>query len=240
MTRSNCHLVVFAKAPALGRVKNRLARGVGAAAALTFYRRALATVLRRLARDARWRTVLVVTPDEAARRRRLWPVSLICSGQGAGDLGQRMGRVFRRAPKGRLVIIGADIPDITAAHIAKAFKALGTADAVFGPALDGGYWLVGAKGAARRGALFAAVRWSSEHALADSLANLKGRRVALLDTLDDIDDRRAYDAFMRRGGFAGNGSGRTNPNVGGNRERDRPHAALERDRSAKRRRNRQP
>jgi len=185
------HLVVFARAPALGRVKSRLAAGIGASAALAFYRRTLATLLRRVGKDARWHTVLAVTPDRATGKR-LWPMPLPRRPQGGGDLGARMGRVFRTLPPGPVVIVGADIPEITAAHIQRAFRALGQADAVFGPARDGGYWLVGLRRGPALPGIFDDVRWSTKHALADTLANLNGRRVALVDTLDDIDDATAY------------------------------------------------
>ncbi|WP_425283593.1 DUF2064 domain-containing protein [Methyloceanibacter stevinii] len=48
-------------------------------------------------------------------------------------------------PPGPVVLVGSDIPRISRAHIAEAFRLLGNADAVFGPAQDGGYWLVGFK-----------------------------------------------------------------------------------------------
>jgi uncharacterized protein len=194
-------LVVFARAPALGRVKSRLARGIGAPAALVFYRQALRRLLRRVADDRRWRTVLVVTPDTASGNVRLWPSRVARAAQGGGDLGQRMARSFRAMPKGAVVIVGADIPEISAGRIARAFAALGSADIVFGPARDGGYWLIGARGAARHAAMFADVRWSTKHALADTRANLNGWKVAAIDTLDDIDDAAAYRRFLRRGGF---------------------------------------
>ena len=106
--------------------------------------------------------------------------------QGRGDIGARMHRAFRAFPRGRVVIIGSDIPDANAADIAAAFRALGAADAVFGPAADGGYWLVGVT--PRRPAHpFANARWSTEHALADTLRNFAHRRVVLLRTLHDVD-----------------------------------------------------
>jgi rSAM/selenodomain-associated transferase 1 len=194
-------LVIFAKAPALGRVKSRLARGIGQAAALAFYRQALRQLVGRVADDRRWHTVLAVAPDSAIHDGRLWSSRVSRTGQGAGDLGDRMARAFRIMPKGAVVIVGADIPEIGADHIASAFRALGDADFVFGPARDGGYWLIGAKGAARAADMFAQVRWSTKHALADTRANLKARRVALIETLDDVDDVAAYRRFLRRGGF---------------------------------------
>jgi rSAM/selenodomain-associated transferase 1 len=196
MTRRT--LVIFAKAPALGRVKGRLARGIGQAAALAFYRQTLATVARRLAADPRWQTVLAVTPDRAVRSGRRWPQPLARRAQGDGDLGARMARAFRDLPKGPVVIVGADIPEIEPAHVARAFAALGAADVVFGPARDGGYWLIGAKGAARAANMFAHVRWSTRHALGDTRANLNGRRIALVDELDDIDDMRSLERWLRR------------------------------------------
>jgi rSAM/selenodomain-associated transferase 1 len=194
-------LVIFARAPTLGRVKSRLARGIGPAAALTFYRGALCRLVRRVADDSRWRTILAAAPDAAARRRRLWPSPVRRAAQGSGDLGARMARVFRIMPKGAVVIVGADIPDIRASRIADAFAALGTADVVFGPARDGGYWLIGAKGAARRASMFRNVRWSTEHAFADTRANLARWKVAAVETLDDVDDEEAYRRFVERGGF---------------------------------------
>jgi rSAM/selenodomain-associated transferase 1 len=197
MTRT---LVIFAKAPALGRVKTRLARGIGDMAALAFYRAVLRQLLRRVAGDRRWHTVLAVAPDTATIQRRRWPSRVQCMAQGGGDLGARMGRAFRKGPKGAVVIVGADIPDIRAVHIAKAFAALGTADVVFGPARDGGYWLIGARGVARRADMFRNVRWSTAHALADTRANLTRWKVATIDTLDDIDDEDAYRRLVGRAG----------------------------------------
>lgn len=191
------HLVVFAKAPALGRVKSRLAAGIGASAALAFYRSTLAALLRRVGRDRRWRTVLAVTPDRSANAR-VWPAHLPRRPQGRGDLGVRMGRVFRVWERGPAIIIGADIPDITPAHIAQAFRALAGADAVFGPARDGGYWLVGLRRGPKPPDIFKNVRWSTKHTLSDTLANLKGRRVVQIDTLEDIDDVAAYRRWRNR------------------------------------------
>jgi glycosyltransferase A (GT-A) superfamily protein (DUF2064 family) len=59
------HLVIFARAPQLGRVKRRLADGIGAMAATRFYRAILADEISRLANDRRWTTWLFVTPDDA-------------------------------------------------------------------------------------------------------------------------------------------------------------------------------
>ncbi|PWC38663.1 TIGR04282 family arsenosugar biosynthesis glycosyltransferase [Azospirillum sp. TSO22-1] len=195
------HLVVFAREPRLGRVKSRLARGIGALEALRFYRRTLEGLLRRVGRDPRWRVWLAVTPDRAARSR-VWPRGTQVVPQGGGDLGARMARPLRRLPPGPALIVGSDIPDADATRIAAAFRALGRAAFVFGPAADGGYWLVGAarRGAVPRG-LFRHVRWSSEHALADTLAGVPhAAKVAFVDTLDDIDDAGGWRRWRARQG----------------------------------------
>jgi len=179
-------LIIMLKLPQPGRVKTRLARDLGTVGAAWWFRHQSTRLIHRL-RDPRWKIVLAVTPDNAVSAR-LWPADLPRIPQGRGDLGQRMARMLRDVSPGPTCLIGADIPDITRAHIARAFSALGDHDAAFGPALDGGYWLVGLKHPQRqpRG-LFTNVRWSSEHALKDSLTTLPGYRIALTDHLRDVD-----------------------------------------------------
>ena len=200
--RAANHLVIFARAPRLGAVKRRLAADIGALGASHFYRQTLAGVLRRLGRDRRWRTWLAVTPDRFARAPGMWRAAAGRSGlpsllpQGGGDLGARMARPFDRLPPGPVVIVGCDIPDLLPAHVARAFAALGRHDAVFGPATDGGYWLVGLRRRPRIPALFRGVRWSTPDALSDTRANLgPPLSVALIDTLADIDDGAAFAAW---------------------------------------------
>ena len=187
------HLIIFCKAPHLGTVKSRLARDIGAIAAAAFYRRNLKDTFNRLRSDKRWTCRPAITPDRAARENGPWPRGIPCFPQGEGDLGRRMDRAMRRPPPGPVVLIGADTPGITPAHIAAAFKALGNHDAVFGPAADGGFWLVGMKRRPAMPYLYANVRWSTEHALADTIKNLpSGFTHALVDTLHDVDDGADY------------------------------------------------
>jgi hypothetical protein len=164
-------------------VKRRLAREIGDRAALRFHVAVLVRLLRTLCADRRFRTVLAVTPDRARFR---LPVRVSHLGQGSGDIGQRMHRVLGRFRHCRAAIIGCDIPDATAADVRAGFRALASAQAVFGPAADGGYWLVGL-GPRRPSRPFADARWSTAHALGDTLANFRNRRVALLRTLHDVD-----------------------------------------------------
>jgi rSAM/selenodomain-associated transferase 1 len=184
-------VVVFARAPRLGAVKRRLARDVGDRDALRFHVATLTRLLRALIRERRFRTVLAITPDNARPR---LPVTVECVEQGKGDLGARMHRAFFRFPCSRVALMGCDIPDAGSRDALAAFRALGTADAAFGPAADGGYWLV-AMSSRRPARPFAAVRWSTEHALADTLANFAGQRVAMLRTLHDVDTAEDLQRF---------------------------------------------
>lgn len=189
------HLIIFAKEPRMGRVKSRLARDVGRITAWRFYRLQLASLTRRLAADPRWRTYLFVAPDTAVHEKNIWPKGAALRAQGQGNLGERMQRALEAVGPGPRLLIGSDIPGITPGGIAHAFKLLGNADAVFGPAEDGGYWLVGFKGT-RRLRAFENVRWSTQHALADTLANLPaGAKHARAETLADVDDGAAFERF---------------------------------------------
>jgi rSAM/selenodomain-associated transferase 1 len=192
-------VVIFARAPRYGTVKSRLARELGAAETLRFYQSALRSILRCIGDDPRWDTMLALTPDSAANARSVrWP-SII--GQGSGDLGARMVRALRETGAHRpTVIIGSDIPDITPQRISAAFRALGRAPFVLGPAADGGYWLIGARHPERlQRAALAGVRWSTSHARADTVARLGVDNVAILPfELEDIDDATGYRRWRER------------------------------------------
>ena len=189
-------LILFARTPRLGAVKRRLAAGIGRMAALRFHRLTLEETLRRLARDARWRSVLCVTAGTYR-----WPRGITRIAQDRGGLGERMARAIAAMPPGPVVLVGSDIPGIAPAHIARALHALAAGDTVFGPAGDGGYWLVGVRDRALLRGLFRGVRWSTDHALADTIANLPpGRRHALVDELSDVDDEAAWRRWRERSG----------------------------------------
>jgi len=181
-------LILFARTPRLGGVKRRLAAAIGRRAALRFHRINTDRLIRRLGRDRRWRTLLAVTPGPWR-----WPAHPPRIAQRGHDLGARMANALAAAPAGPVVLVGSDIPDITPDCIARAIRGLGRADAVFGPAHDGGYWLVGVRNRGLLRRLFRDVRWSSEHALSDTIANLPaGRRHVLVDRLQDVDDAPAW------------------------------------------------
>lgn len=184
-----CRLVIMAKVPVAGAVKTRLARETRVVRATSFYRHAAAALVGRLARQPFWQTIIAVTPD-AAVRSRVWPASLARMTQGSGDLGRRMQRPMRILPPGPVCVIGTDVPDIEVAHVRRAFRLLGRSDVVFGPAEDGGYWLVGMRRRPHVIDPYRRVRWSTCHALADTTRNLTGYRVARTATLADVDTAR--------------------------------------------------
>ncbi|MBT7583072.1 MAG: glycosyltransferase, partial [Kordiimonadaceae bacterium] len=134
------HLIIFVKAPRIGRVKTRLAKGIGRIAAWRFYKKTVRDILKRVD-GAKWKITICVSPDD-------YKGSFFNGGyniipQGSGDLGERMQRVFDTIPRGPVVLIGGDIPTIEKKHLTSAFNALKNNQLVFGPAEDGGYWLVG-------------------------------------------------------------------------------------------------
>ncbi|MGE0230309.1 MAG: TIGR04282 family arsenosugar biosynthesis glycosyltransferase [Flavobacteriaceae bacterium] len=190
-------LVVMAREPVMGRVKTRLARAVGAAEALRFYRANLAAMLRQLS-SPRWRTVLAVTPDDADQGALPALGVDLLAGQGPGDLGARMQRQFDTLPPGPVVIVGSDIPGIRQADIVAAFGVLGGHDAAIGPSPDGGFWLIGLKRFPRIPRIFGGVRMSSEAAYADTRSALAGLRVAQMRSLEDVDDLETFRRWRGR------------------------------------------
>lgn len=189
-------LVIMVKAPVLGRAKTRLARQIGGVEALRFYRVVTAELLRRVGRNRGWRTVLAVDPPRALRAA-YWPLDLKRRPQCRGDLGLRMLDQFERADHGPVILIGSDIPRIVTRHIEAAFAGLRRHDAIFGPAEDGGFWLMGLRAGYRPAGIFAGVRWSGPHALEDTRQSLGESRVAYVDTLFDVDDAADWRRWLR-------------------------------------------
>ncbi|MEM9421629.1 MAG: TIGR04282 family arsenosugar biosynthesis glycosyltransferase [Pseudomonadota bacterium] len=175
------------KPPLGGRVKTRLSQDIGVGPAAMFYRQSAARVLRRLGGDSRWHLKLAVNAAPTEHYD-CWPRHLKRISQGTGSLGERMAFAMAQAPKGPVVVIGTDSPQVEPGQIAAAFKALGQHEAVFGPANDGGYWLIGINRRRPSPYLFSNVRWSTEHALADTVDSLPPTfSVGHLDTIIDVD-----------------------------------------------------
>jgi len=196
---SDQHLIIFLKAPRAGEVKTRLAVGLGPAGALRAYERLVETLLESLA--ALEPIELRFAPDDSADEVARWLRSGWTSrAQGPGDLGERLCRAFGEAFKSggrRVVVIGSDCPDVTPSDIEAAWGALATHDVVLGPAVDGGYWLVGLR--ALHKPLFEGIRWSTSSVLAETLAQCKRRGLSVhrLRELRDVDTPDDWRRFLQ-------------------------------------------
>lgn len=181
-------VIMFAKAPRRGYVKTRLSADVGRARALEVYRQVGAQVAAGVAR--RYPLTVWYDPPDAEREMRVWLGELEFHAQEGDDLGARMAHAFR-VHLGRgdapVVAIGADAPDVDAETIAQACRHLETADVVLGPALDGGYYLIGLR--EKADSLFRGIPWGSPRVMAVTLAACERVQLAVrqLGALRDID-----------------------------------------------------
>ncbi len=203
----NKQLIVFARAPEHGAVKQRLARDIGDQTALEFYRSTLSSLLERM-NNQPW-DLIVSTATDCGCNHPFFN-GFNCIAQAPGDLGYRMTQTLDRYVGKARIIIGSDIPSVKAVHISAAFAALAKHDVVFGPACDGGFWLVGCSAGFQAAApssdghgrqFMQKVRWSTRHALADTIATLPtGCRIAKVNTLMDVDDGESYARYTEQAG----------------------------------------
>ncbi len=184
-------VAVLAKAPIPGLAKTRLIPALGARGAARLQRRLTRAALQK-ARDAAVGPVTLWCAPDARHRffRALQRTSdLRCAVQASGDLGDRMHTAFRlHCTAGPLLLIGTDCPAMRPAHLRQAAQALlDGVDAVFQPAEDGGYVLVGLR--EPQAALFADMPWSTARVMAETRvrAGSSGLRVRELETLWDVD-----------------------------------------------------
>lgn len=191
-------IILMARAPEPGRVKTRLAAEMGDEQALAIYRE-LAEGVAAALRKAGPRVTVSFTPTDAEPMMRDWlGDDFRYEPQGSGDVGARMASAIASrfaAGADRVVVVGSDCPTMTPEALRAAFSALADADVVLGPAMDGGYYLVGVS--APQDALFHDVPWSSGNVLRVSLERARdaGLRVTMLPEMRDIDtaaDWRAH------------------------------------------------
>lgn len=183
-------LLVVAKWPEPGRVKTRLCPPATPVQAARIAAAALADTLDTVRRAPAYRRMLVLDGDPA----RGLPVpgadAVPVVRQRGDGLAERLVHAFADTASGGdgSVLVGMDTPQVRAEHLAAARSALGTADAVLGPAADGGWWLLGLRDPADA-AVLADVPMSTSDTGAVTLAALRdrGRRVALLPVLRDVD-----------------------------------------------------
>lgn len=187
-----CPIIVMAKAPVAGFAKTRLIPALGAAGAAALAAQLLERAVEQAVAAGTGPVGLCCTPDlnHAAFVRLSKQHALLLTPQGDGDLGERMARALghRLAEFERCLLIGADIPGLDAAYLRDAVDALRDHDAVFGPALDGGYTLIGLRRPAPQ--LFNAMAWSTPEVMQHTRERLErlGLRHVELAPLADIDE----------------------------------------------------
>lgn len=187
-------LILMLKYPRPGAVKTRLVPALGARRACELYRALVRHTLEEVERLAARGNIeiearVAEAPDEAAARFWLGP-GMTIRDQGGGDLGERMNRAVQDAfaeKADTVVLIGGDCPQLTAEHLIGAFVTLAATDAVIGPAIDGGYYLIGMRRPLPM--LFQNIPWSGAAVLAQTLAAARALPVEIvqLTTLSDLD-----------------------------------------------------
>lgn len=203
-----CILAVFARAPIAGEAKTRLAQTTGNEGAAQLYGAMLRDVL--ASGEAALQRVpdetsmsVFFTPADAFERRNdslrpFWQGA--CQVQVSGDLGTKLFSCFhalRAEGFARIVVLGSDAPDLPVPILVKAFEKLSDHDLVFGPAQDGGFYLMGASCAVSPH-LFRDVQWSRSSTLKDVLTNLRSEKLALLPRWSDVDDEDDLRALHER------------------------------------------
>ncbi|MCB0637183.1 MAG: TIGR04282 family arsenosugar biosynthesis glycosyltransferase [Lewinella sp.] len=188
-------LLIFVKNPERGKVKTRLAQGVGEDRALQIYQALLQhtreVVLAVEARRVLFYSNFIPEADD-------WPVDQFDKRlQVDGDLGDRMRAAFAEGfrQSGPVVIVGSDCPQLTPRIIEEAFAQLARHDFAIGPAQDGGYYLLGMRTFQPR--VFENMTWSTAEVFADTTRRMiaLGATYALLPTLSDIDYQEDWERF---------------------------------------------
>ena len=180
-------LLIFTRNPELGKAKTRLAKKVGDETALEIYKFLLERT-RNISSE-------VKTADKAVyysvkiRENDIWNPEVFQKHQQFGeDLGIRIKNAFKNgfdAGYKKVLIIGSDLYDLSSKNIEKAFHELDTNDVVIGPAVDGGYYLLGMNSLEEK--VFKNKDWGTETVRKDTLADLKNKKVKLLEFKNDID-----------------------------------------------------
>jgi len=203
MTVVRPRLILFARFPVAGKVKTRLIPALGAEGAAALHRRLVLRTLRTahaLCQSQNVELEIRFAGNSENEMQHWLGDGWLCRPQSAGDLGQRMAGAFAdsfREGSPATVIIGSDCPALTTEVLAAAFDSLRINPAVFGPATDGGYYLIGLTRPVPE--LFRDVAWGTETVLAQSLQILErtGIRSAQLTPLADVDRPEDVAAWRR-------------------------------------------
>jgi uncharacterized protein len=182
-------LIIFVRRPEAGKVKTRLAAGIGAENALAVYLKLLHHTRDVALASAACDPYIFATESQPHD---LWK-DFFHEHQAGGDLGTKMSHAFDslfQKNYEKVVIIGSDCPDLSARHISEAFDSLNKYDVVLGPAQDGGYYLLGMK--KNYPEIFMEKKWSTPLVFEQTVHTLKKLQLQyqLLPTLVDIDEAK--------------------------------------------------
>lgn len=179
-------LLIFTRNPELGKVKKRLAAGIGDTSALNVYKYLLkhtVEVTENLQVE-KWVFYSEDVPEEDIWDKNVFSKKL----QHGKDLGERMENAFRsgfEAGYSNIIIIGSDLFDLSEEDLKKAFLILQHSEAVIGPATDGGYYLLGLKSLISK--VFKNKTWGNDTVLEATLKDLENYEINLLEPRNDID-----------------------------------------------------
>ena len=185
--KNNSALIIIAKYPEKGNVKTRI-QGLSDEQRVALYIRLLNLTMDKLSSIPGVDTFIAFAPDSTEEYFKRFGVRLIPLHD--GDLGIRMYEAFSEVFSDRYqkaALVGADIPDLSESIILNAMDVLSGHDLVFGPAKDGGYYLVGMRKLIKE--VFDNVPWSSDQTLEKSLKQSEkfGYSAGFTETLSDID-----------------------------------------------------
>ncbi len=199
-TLSPTRLCVFARAPALGGVKRRLATELGDTVALAAHIQLTEDTLGRLAAVPGLETELWLAGEPDAQVRGwldTWQLPL--RRQSGADLGQRMANALAscHADDVHGIVVGSDCPPIDATYVRQAAEALSETDVVLGPASDGGYGLVGT--GLPRPEIFKDIPWGTDAVLQVTLERIEqaALSVRLLAPIWDVDTASDWNRYLR-------------------------------------------
>lgn len=189
-------VIIFSRAPRLGIGKRRLAGDVGNKVAYEFLEANLKRLILALS-SGDWQLHIAVA-SEGEQHHPLF-VNLSTTVQPEGDIGQRMFAVLAQFAGAHRVIVGSDIPALNRTHVIRAFNSLETHQLVLGPAKDGGFWGIGCSRDYQPNTGFMrGVRWSSSHAMADTIATIPvDTSIDQVDCLADVDDGDSYARYVQ-------------------------------------------
>lgn len=185
-------IALFVKPPLAGRVKTRLARDIGSEAACRIYRKLADHAVRQIQASG-YPLALFYDGNDPALLPEPWhKAAMVSRAQEGPDLGARManafGCLFEKGAE-RVILTGSDIPEIDAAYLRQACGSLDHHDMVIGPALDGGYCLIGFRRERFSTNLFCDIPWSTDQVfeLTVTAARAADLSVGILKPLRDVD-----------------------------------------------------